>query len=100
MDILSFDLDGTLVHHEYSEHVWRVAIPELVAEKRSMGIDEARAFVYGEYDAIGDDSMEWYRIEYWFDRFGLDGDTQAIMAQNAHRIRPYPEVREVLDRLR
>lgn len=100
MKVISFDLDGTLVHEEYSEWVWRYAIPELVAKKRSMGIEEASAFVFSEYDSIGDDSIEWYQIGYWFDRFGIDENWKHTMERHADKIRPYPEAFEVLDRLR
>jgi putative hydrolase of the HAD superfamily len=100
MRVLSFDLDGTLVNQEYSEWVWKHAIPELLAKKRSMDIEEARAFVCSEYDSVGDGSMEWYQISYWFDRFGIDEDWNDTLERHADKIRPYPEALEALDRLR
>jgi len=66
----------------------------------SMEMEEARAFVYAEYDSVGDSRMEWYRIDYWFDRFGIEDDWKEIMALHADRIKPYPEVMDVLERLK
>jgi putative hydrolase of the HAD superfamily len=100
MKILSFDLDGTLVHHDYSEWVWRHEIPELVARKSSIEIEKAKAFVFSQYDSIGEGSIEWYQLGYWFDRFGIDEDWKDTMERHADKIRPYPEATEVLDRLR
>lgn len=100
MKIISFDLDGTLVHPEYSDIVWRSAIPELVAKKRSVDIEEAKDFVYSQYDLIGDERMEWYQIGYWFDRFGIDEDWKEIMELHSKVIKPYPEVIDVLERLK
>jgi putative hydrolase of the HAD superfamily len=100
MEILSFDLDGTLVYPDYSDLVWRTAIPELVAMKRSIDIEEAKEFVYAEYDSIGDERMEWYKIDYWFNRFGLEDNWKEIMELYSDRIKPYPEVIDVLNRLK
>ena len=31
--IISFDIDGTLVHPKYNDLIWHRAIPEMVAKK-------------------------------------------------------------------
>jgi putative hydrolase of the HAD superfamily len=100
MTTLSFDLDGTLVDQEYSEWIWRHAIPDLVAKKRMIGLEDAKTFVFNQYDSIGDASLEWYQISYWFNRFRIDEHWKAVMENHADKIGAYPEVPEVLDRLK
>ncbi|OPY68322.1 MAG: hypothetical protein A4E62_02077 [Syntrophorhabdus sp. PtaU1.Bin002] len=39
--IISFDLDGTLVHGKYGDIVWNQGIPEEYADKYGFTFDEA-----------------------------------------------------------
>jgi putative hydrolase of the HAD superfamily len=94
--ILSFDLDGTLVNHDFSTAVWREAIPALVAEQRGMDIPDAKEWVFGQYDSVGEGSLEWYDLTYWYDRFGLREDWQETLRRHRPLIRLFPEVRGVL----
>jgi len=97
--VLSFDLDGTLVNHDFSTAVWREAIPSLVAEQRGMDIAQAKKWVFGQYDSVGEGSLEWYDLAYWYDRFGLREDWQETLRRHRPLIRLFPEVQEVLGAL-
>jgi HAD superfamily hydrolase (TIGR01493 family) len=94
--IISFDLDGTLVDHAFSTAVWREAIPALVAEKRGLGLEQAKAWVYEQYDQVGEGSLQWYDLSYWFNRFELDGTWRQLLQEHRHLINLFPEVLEVL----
>jgi HAD superfamily hydrolase (TIGR01549 family) len=94
--VISFDLDGTLVDQEFSEWVWGVGIPQLFAEKRRIPFDEAKEIVEGEYRKVGDGSLEWYDIKYWFTCFQLDGNWKSLLNRFSQRIKIYPEVLKVL----
>jgi len=94
--IISFDLDGTLVKPEYSEWVWGVGIPHLFAQKRGISFDEAKVVVEEEYHKVGDGSLEWYDISYWFNLFQLDGSWRSLLNRYSHKIKTYPEVSKVL----
>ena len=94
--IISFDLDGTLVKPEYSEWVWGVGIPHLFAQKRGISFDEAKMVVEEEYHKVGDGSLEWYDIKYWFNFFQLDGSWRSLLNRYSHKIKTYPEVSKVL----
>lgn len=100
MNILSLDMDGTLVEPEFNELVWNYGIPRLYAEREKLGFTEAKEYVNREYQKVGDGAVEWYDIKFWFDRFGLPGSWQDLMAEFKDRVRLYPEVRGVLDDLR
>lgn len=94
--VVSFDLDGTLISHDFSTTVWREAIPRLVARQRGMTVEEAKQWVYRHYDEVGDGSLVWYQLDYWFQRFGLDSKWKEVLKKHRHLIRPYPEVHYVL----
>lgn len=94
--VISFDLDGTLVAPEFSEWVWGVGIPQLFAEKKGIPFDEAKEIVEGEYRKVGDGSLEWYDIKYWFNFFQLDGNWKPLLNRFSQRIATYPEVLKVL----
>jgi len=94
--VVSFDLDGTLVKPEYSEWVWGVGIPQLLAQKRGISFDEAKEVVEKEYGKVGDGSLEWYDIKYWFNFFQLNGSWKSLLNRYSHKIKVYPEVSKVL----
>ena len=94
--VISFDLDGTLVEPEFSEWVWGVGIPQLFAEKRGISLDEAKEIVGKEYRKVGDGSLQWYDIKYWFNFFQLNGNWKSLLNRFSHKIKTYPEVSKVL----
>jgi HAD superfamily hydrolase (TIGR01549 family) len=97
--VISFDLDGTLVELEFSEWVWGVGIPQIFAETRRIPFDEAKEIVEGEYRKVGDGSLEWYDIKYWFNFLQLNGSWKSLLNRFSHKIRTYPGVSRVLQDL-
>ena len=97
--IISFDLDSTLVDSTYTTFVWEIGIPQLYAEKHSIDLPEATSIVKAEYERIGDFSLEWYDVSYWFTFFKLPGRWQGLMEEHRDKIRPFPEVKEVMEKL-
>jgi putative hydrolase of the HAD superfamily len=99
LKMISFDLDGTLVDHSFSNAIWHHVVPELVAQKTGMTREEAKSWVFSQYQEVGEASLEWYDLEYWFKRFGLREDWREVLARHRDLIRPFPEVRGVLESL-
>ena len=100
MDVISFDLDGTLVTDKFSQIIWHKGIPELYAEKYGCGLDEARKFIFQEYEKVGDKAIEWYDIRYWLKFFGLSDNWEKLFEKFKDCIKLYPEVHEVLATLK
>jgi putative hydrolase of the HAD superfamily len=99
IEYISFDLDGTLVSHDFSTVVWRDAIPRLVAAQRGIDMEEAKQWVYERYEEVGEEALEWYDLGFWFRRFGLKNDWRKVLRDHRHLIRTYPEIPGVLEDL-
>jgi putative hydrolase of the HAD superfamily len=97
--IISFDLDGTLVHGKYGDIVWNKGIPEEYARKYSMPFEEAKALIRAQYEAIGDTNIEWYNIDYWLERFNLPISAKTLLDRYEMHIEAFPDTLEVLQAL-
>jgi HAD superfamily hydrolase (TIGR01549 family) len=98
-EILSFDMDGTLVDTSFIDAFWFEGIPSSYAKKRGISRDEAVKRVIKAYDEIGDERLEWYDIKYWFKRFNLDEDWKKVLNRYVSRIKVYEEVPSTLEDL-
>lgn len=99
MNIISFDLDGTLVTDAFSQVVWHQGIPELYAEKCGCSLRDAQDFILKEYNKVGDTALEWYDIHYWLHFLDLDLNWKKLLGRFSGLITTYPEVEEVLSYL-
>ncbi len=97
--IISFDMDGTLVDPEFTDWVWGHGIPTLYAEKTGLRFDEAKDFVVKEYLKVGEGAIEWYDIKYWFRLFQLGENWKGMMEKYTDKIKIYPDVDPLLERL-
>jgi len=98
-EVISFDLDGTLVKMDFVNHVWLERIPELYAEKYGMDVERAKKYVMDEYMKVGPEAIEWYDIHYWIDKFKLDVDWKELLMSCSSYLEMYPEVEGVLRNL-
>jgi len=100
IDVISFDMDGTLTGGRFIELVWGKGIPTLFARARNLSIDDATAVVLKEYADLGEGSPDWYDVRYWFNFFGLGNEWMQLLYSFAHEIEVFPEVPVVLASLR
>jgi putative hydrolase of the HAD superfamily len=100
IEVVSFDMEGTLVDHRFSNLIWETDIPRLYAEQHGISLGAAREHVLGEYRKMGDERPEWYDVTYWFRRLELPEDWRGLLEQRRDTCRNYPEARGVLERLR
>ncbi len=49
---------------------------------------------------MGEGAIEWYDIKYWFQFFKLEKSWKDLMLQYADKIRTYPDVDDLLNRLK
>ena len=95
---LFFDLEGTLVTKEFSDYIWNRKIPELYSMKKGISVNEAVRIVSEMYNSVGPLKIEWYDINYWFKRFGLENPSD-ILKQASGLIRVYDDVKPTLEKL-
>lgn len=98
--VLSFDVDGTLVSMGFADAVWLEGIPQVYAEKEGLSFEQAFEFITGEYDKIGEHRIEWYNIDYWLRKFGLDIPYETLFKKYEGEVRLYDEVESVLTALK
>jgi len=95
--VFSFDVDGTLVSMRFADCVWLQGIPEAYAAKEGVSFEQAFDFVKGEYDKIGDNRVEWYKMDYWLQKFGLSTTTrEELFDKYKGEVEIYEEVESVL----
>jgi hypothetical protein len=99
IEVVSFDMECTLIDDSYSNLIWETDIPRLYGEKHGLDMEEARARVLVEYAKVGEDRPEWYDIDYWFKRLGLDDDWRELLKQREGACCVYSEVPRVLERM-
>ncbi len=93
-------MDGTLVDAEFTDWVWGHGIPTLYARKTGISFEEAKVLVTHEYRKVGEGAIEWYDIKYWFRFFELEEGWEVVMERYADKIKVYPDVYQILDRLK
>jgi len=98
--IVSFDMDGTITDLSFVDSVWLEGIPRLLAAKKEISFEDAKKYAKAEYDKIGRERLEWYDLNHWADKFNLNVSPHEVLSSYQHRIKVFPEVREVLEGLR
>ena len=99
-EIISFDMDGTLIDPGFTDWVWGYGIPTLYAEKKGLPFETAKSAVEEEYRKVGPDATEWYDIKYWFRFFQLGNGWKTLMKQFVDKISVYADVNPILNRLK
>lgn len=100
IELVSFDLDGTITDTSFVDSVWLEGIPQLYASEKNLPLDDAKRLVKREYDKIGRERLEWYDPTYWIEKFGLQISPEELLNSFDGKIRIFPEVREVLEEIR
>lgn len=100
IQVVSFDVDGTLVDQEFNDLIWKHEIPASVCQHRGWTLDKAKEFCISEYQKVGEHDLRWYDIEYWLERFKIKTPALDILRKWEESIVVYPDVLPTLDKLR
>jgi|SaaInlV_100m_DNA_5_1039725.scaffolds.fasta_scaffold09096_3 5'-nucleotidase len=71
LDTILLDLDGTLLDLHYDNYFWLDYVPKRWAEQKGRTEEECRQHLHLTYDEIRG-TLDWYCLDYWSDRLGLD----------------------------
>lgn len=96
MNVISFDLDGTLTTPAFVDAVWRVGIPQHYAARKAISLEAAREHILSLYDAMGDHDLNWYDVSFWLAYLKLTVSPEQLVADFRHLIALYPDVLPVL----
>jgi len=97
--IISFDLDGTLVKSTYADSVWLEGVPKIYSKEKKVPLEQAKQYIFKEYEKIGKNRKEWYDIDWWFKKFELNENWQNLLNNYKNTIQLYPETIEILEKL-
>ena len=98
--MISFDFDGTITKTTFADLFWLEGLPKLYSEKYNVDLEEAKNFLFREYDKIGKERLEWYDPDYWFNRFNINYSWKKLMEDYSYAIEIYPDVIPTLERLK
>lgn len=97
IDTVLLDMDGTLLDLHFDNFFWQEHLPRLYAEKHSISAAESNARLHGEFSAE-QGTLQWYCLDHWSQRLGMD--IAALKREVQHMIRIRPFVLEFLANLR
>lgn len=98
--VVSFDLNGTLVTHEYVNYFWEELLPKLYAERKGLKESEAKEIVFSLYEKVGSYDIRWYLPEYWIRRLDLGIKFKELTSVLKKKVVLYPEALETLQYLK
>lgn len=98
--VVSFDLDGTLIEACFADSVWLEGIPRLYSAKNGVSLEDAKRTVKEEYEKVGKQKLEWYDLQCWIGKFGLNVSPRELLKFFSHRVKMFSDVPSVLAELK
>lgn len=71
IDTVIFDMDGTLLDLHFDGLVWNERLPQDYAERHGLTLEAAAAHIAQTLGAARG-TLEWYSLDYWQERLGID----------------------------
>ena len=99
IDVVSFDMDGTLIPRNFADDFWLKLIPEMYAERSDLSREKAEEELLKEYDGMGSDDIRWYQPEYWFAKYGFTEEPREVLEGYRKDYELYEDAVEVVERL-
>lgn len=96
VDTVLLDMDGTLLDLYFDNFFWLEYLPTRYAERRELGLTEARAELVPHMQRI-EGTIDWYCLDYWSTALQLD--IPALKLEVAHLIAFRPRAEAFLEAL-
>jgi len=99
IEVVSFDMDGTLITKEFADEFWLKKIPELYSQKTGLAQDTAQEKFMKEYDEMGRDDIRWYEPDHWFIKYELEQKPRDVLEGLRTKYDLYDDAKEVIKKL-
>mgnify|MGYP002700464269 FL=1 len=93
IDTVLLDMDGTLLDLHFDNYFWQTLVPSYFAKKEGLSLTEAKLQLKPIFKSQ-EGLLNWYCLDYWSDRLGVD--IVALKLQHQEAIKELPETREFL----
>jgi len=100
IEVVSFDVDGTLVSMEFNNFIWLEELPSLIGKKKGMSFEDAKEYTISEYEKVDEEDVRWYEMSHWIDHFNLDASFEEILSKYESKIEIFPDVVPALEKLK
>lgn len=91
------DMDGTLLDLHFDNHFWLEVVPNKLAQKQGVTIQQAKDYIAAEYQKV-EGTLSWYCLDYWAEK--LDMDIVAAKREIEHLIQMREDTLPFLDALK
>ena len=88
IDTVLLDMDGTLLDLHFDNYFWTEHLPRLYAQKHGISEEESSAHLHGEFSSERG-TLDWYCLDHWSQRLGMDIPTLKREIQHMIRLRPF-----------
>jgi HAD superfamily hydrolase (TIGR01509 family) len=96
IDIVMFDMDGTLLDLAFDNYFWREAVPAAWADANQHPVDHAHSVLAPQFQQE-EGTLNWYSLSFWSKTLGIDLET--LKMRHRDRIALRDGVHETLDAL-
>jgi len=99
LEVISFDMDGTLIPKDFADDFWLKKIPYLYSQQTDISKEEAQERFMKEYEEMGQDDIRWYEPEYWFSKYGLNQKPRDVLEGLRTEYELYDDAKEIIKKL-
>jgi 5'-nucleotidase len=96
IDTVLFDMDGTLLDLHFDNYFWETLVPETWGARVGLSPEQAWTELGQQYRSMHG-QLNWYCIDFWTQKLGLD--IQQLKEQMRHKIAIRPNVQLMLETL-
>lgn len=65
------DMDGTLLDLHFDNHFWLEHLPQKLAERDGVTLEQAKNNIMAEYEKVAG-TIHWYCLDFWADKLQMD----------------------------
>lgn len=99
IEVVSFDMDGTLIPKSFADDFWLKRVPELYSERFDLTKEKAKEMLLEEYEEMGREDIRWYLPDHWFSKYGLQQEPRDVLEELREEYELYKDAKETIQGL-